>query len=158
IGRREFCRQASLAGLGWVAAEALASADGPERTGRARALILLWLDGGPSQLETFDPQPGTEIGGPTEAIATAIPGVRFAAGLPQLARAAGSLAVVRSLTSREGDHERGRYFLKTGYRMNPSVVHPAVGAIAAAEMADNGSELPRFVSILAKDRETRGGY
>jgi hypothetical protein len=129
-----------------------------ERKPPAKSLIVLWLDGGPSQLETFDPQPGGAIGGPTQAIPTAAPGLRIAAGLPRLAEQMHTIALVRSMTSKEGDHERGRYLLKTGYRMNPTVVHPSLGAICAAQLPRGRCDLPLYVGIMSNDRISRGGY
>jgi|GEM_PF-2744739 len=81
----------------------------------AQSLIVLWLAGGPSQLETFDPHPGRRIAAETRAIETNVTGIQFAAGLSKLAQRMNSLAVIRSLQSKEGDHERGTYLVKTGY-------------------------------------------
>ncbi|HVJ81411.1 MAG TPA: DUF1501 domain-containing protein, partial [Planctomycetia bacterium] len=153
--RRQFCLTAAMSPLAFLAGSQLARADG---AARAKSLIVLWLDGGPSQLETFDPHPGTEIGGPTGAIETAATGVRLSANLPLLAREMKSVTLVRSLMSKEGDHERGRYNLKTGYRLNPSVVHPALGAICSAELPAGDTQLPRYVQILGRDPQSKGGY
>jgi hypothetical protein len=130
----------------------------PRRAAKARAMIMLWLGGGPSQLETFDPKPGTAIAGPTKAIRTSAPGIEIADGLPRIADEMQHIAVVRSVVTKEGDHERGTYLMKTGFRPNPTVVHPALGAICAAELPEDGAEIPRYISILAGDRATRGGY
>jgi hypothetical protein len=62
------------------------------------------------------------------------------------------------MTSKEGDHERGTYVMKTGFRPTPTIVHPALGAICSAELPKNKSELPRYISILTGDKATRGGY
>lgn len=125
---------------------------------RGRSLLVVWLAGGPSQLESFDPHPGTPIGGPTRAIATAIPGVRIAEHYPQVAGLLDRFAVLRSLVSKEGDHERAQYAVKTGYRPDPNLVHPALGAIAARELPAEGLEIPRFVSLGAAEFPSRGGY
>jgi hypothetical protein len=121
---------------------------------------MLWLGGGPSQLETFDPKPEApgEIRGETKAINTTVKGVQFGDGLPRLAEQMHHLAVVRSMISKEGDHERGTYLMKTGYRPNPTVVHPALGAICSAELPEDKAEIPRYISILSGDKVTRGGY
>src|SRR5262245_47441149 len=71
---------------------------------RPKSLLILWLSGGPSQLETWDPHPGTPIGGPTESIDTTIPGVKIAEHFPQLAEQLYHLSLIRSLVSKEGDH------------------------------------------------------
>jgi hypothetical protein len=165
IPRRQFCRITSLSSLAWMAANHFGFADQvaePVRppTGRAKALIMLWMGGGPSQLETFDPQPDApiEIRGETKAIETSVKGVHFGEGLPNLAEQMHNLTLIRSMISKEGDHERGAYYMKTGYQPNPTVVHPALGAICAAELPEDGAEIPRYISILSGDKVNRGGY
>lgn len=162
MSRRGFCRLASLSALGWACARALNLAEmcqaAEQSSSKAKSLILLWLNGGPSQLETFDPHPGAAIGGPTKAIATSVPGLEIAEGLPQVAEQMHSVALIRSMVGKEGDHERARYLMKTGYRPNPAVAHPSIGAILAAELPVAGTEIPRYVSILSNDNFSRGGY
>src|SRR5215471_2749784 len=85
----------------------------------AQSLILLWLAGGPSQLETFDPHPGTAIAGGTKAINTAVKGVQLAEGLERVAEQMADVSLIRCLVSKEGDHERASYTVKTGYRPDP---------------------------------------
>src|SRR5262249_7807847 len=120
--------------------------------------ILLWLAGGPSQLETFDPHPGKTIAGGTEAVNTTVKGLQLAEGLPQVAEQAGSIAFVRSVVSKEGDHERGTYEMKTGYRPDPTVVHPSIGAVCAHELPVGKTEIPRHISILPNAWPGRGGF
>jgi hypothetical protein len=161
ITRRHFGRITSLSSLAWLASSQFTLADKlatSPKQGRAKALIMLWLGGGPSHIETFDPKPGTAIGGPTKAIRTSAAGIEIAAGLPHTAEQMHHIALVRSVVSREGDHERGTYLMKTGFRPNPTVVHPALGAICAAELPEDKTEIPRYISILSNDRVTRGGY
>lgn len=152
--RRRWLARAALGAMGLLNARAASETSRPT----ARSLILIWLDGGPSQLETFDPHPGARAAGPTRAIPTRIPGVSFSEHLPRLAELADRLAIVRSMVTKEGDHERGRYLLKTGYRPSPALVHPALGSICAAELPADGTEIPRYLQILTNDRLTRGGY
>jgi hypothetical protein len=158
LTRRDILRLASATGLAWL----LPALEGRaiERRGadRPKSLIVLWLAGGPSQLETWDPHPGTVIGGETQAIDTTIPGVQFAADYPQVAQQAQHLAVLRSLVSKEGDHERGTYLLKTGYRPDPTLIHPSLGAIAAHEVPDPTVEIPLFVSLGNSPFPSRGGF
>lgn len=125
---------------------------------RPRSLITVWLAGGPSQLETWDPHPGTSIGGPTRAIDTSIPGLQIGADFPLIAEQLEHLSVIRSLVSKEGDHERATYYLKTGYRPDPTLKHPALGAIAAHELPDNSVEIPAHVSLGSSQWPARGGY
>jgi hypothetical protein len=131
-----------------------------ERRGpqRKKSLITVWLDGGASQLETWDPHPGTRIGGPTAAIATSIRGLSIAADYPQVAAEIGSLSVIRSLVSKEGDHERGSYLMKTGYRPDPTLRHPSLGAILADQVPDESVVLPHHVAIGHDSFPPRGGF
>lgn len=156
IDRRTFL---ALAGLSWLTPVSRLLADQAERTrGPARSIILLWLDGGPSQLETFDPHPDTRIAAGTKAIPTAVKGIKLAEGFEHLADQMGSVALIRSMVSKEGDHERGTYFMKTGYRPDPTVVHPSVGAICCHELPVGRTDIPRHISILAEQRPSRGGF
>lgn len=156
--RRRFCFAAAASPFALALGRAMGSDDAKPRGGKAKSLILVWLDGAPSQLETFDPHPGTDIGGPTRAIQTTVPGLSFAHSLPKLAQEAKSLCVVRSLTSKEGDHDRARYFMKTGYRPIPSIVHPALGAVCGKELSGEKLRLPPYISMLGKDERAGGGY
>jgi uncharacterized protein (DUF1501 family) len=112
-----------------------------------RRLILLWLEGGPSQLDTFDPKEGAPTQGPFQTLATDVAGWRFSEHLPQLAKRAGRLALLRSVTSKEGSHARARLLLHTGFIPNPSVAYPTLGSIVAHELGDEAFELPSFVQV-----------
>jgi hypothetical protein len=136
----------------------LASAAAPPVRGVPRSLIMLWMQGGPSQLETFDPHPGTDIAAGTKAIDTAVKGVKLAEGLPRTAEEMKSIALIRSMTSKEGDHERGTYTMKTGWRPDPTVIHPSIGAILCHELPIGGTDIPRHVSILPNEWSARGGH
>lgn len=102
-------------------------------TGAARRCILIWLDGGPSHLETFDPKPDApqEVRGPLESIATSVPGVRLSECLPQLARRMDRVAIIRSMTSPLGEHNFGTHYLMSGYKPTPVLEYPAFGSVAA---------------------------
>src|SRR5262249_10541941 len=80
------------------------------------------------------------------------------AGMERLAEQMPHLAVVRSVVSKEGDHERGTYTVKTGYRPDPTVIHPSLGAIICHELPDTRVEIPRHVSILPNQWPGRGGF
>ena len=113
--RRVVLQSSALAVAGWLSPVSQVLARRAEQIPGhepAQSVILLWLAGGPSQLETFDPHPGAKIAGDTKAIATAVPGIQLAGGLERLADEMQSVSLVRSLVSKEGDHERGTYLAK----------------------------------------------
>jgi hypothetical protein len=150
VGRRSFLQQVALgvggaATLGWNGATALQA---NELRKRGKACIVLYMRGAPSQFETFDPKPGAETGGPTQAIETAAAGVRIAEGWDKVAAQMNDIALIRSLTNgKEGAHDRAVYQLHTGYLQSATVRHPALGALAAAELGDENFDLPHFVNI-----------
>ncbi len=154
-------RRLGYLGLGalgaWMGARLGRAGDLPAGA-RPMALIVLWLRGGPSQIETFDPKPGKAIGGPTRAIPTALPGIAIAEGLPQVAEQMQHLSLIRSVVGEEGDHERASILMKTGRRPEVALAHPAIGAVCAHELPEAGTEIPRYVSILGRDRTSSGGY
>lgn len=124
---------------------------------RPKSVILLWLEGGPSQLETFDPHAGTKIGGQVKAIDTSAKGIEIADTLPQLAEQMHHGSLIRSVVGKEGDHERAVYNIKTGYRPDPTLLHPSLGAIVCHEI-NAGADIPRHVSIIPGRSPARGGY
>jgi uncharacterized protein (DUF1501 family) len=149
----------ALAGLSWLTPVGQLLAEQAEQSREpAKSVIMLWLAGGPSQLETFDPHPDTRIAGGTQAIPTAVPGIQLARGFERLAEQLGSVALVRSLVSKEGDHERGTYLMKTGYRPDTTVEHPSIGAICCHELPVGLTDIPRHISILAGRWPNRGGF
>lgn len=113
----------------------------------ADAIIVLWLNGGPSHIDTFDPKPGRKVMGPLRAIPTAIPGVQFGEHLPLLAKEAQRLAVLRGLSSKEGSHERAQFLGHTGYSPNPTAAYPSFGSWTSKSLGRREPELPAYVSI-----------
>lgn len=158
-GRRDILKGMGLAGLSWLTPVGhLLAAQAERRREPARSVILIWLAGGPSQLETFDPHPNQRISAGTQAIATAVKGVQLARGYEGLAEMLSSVSLVRSLVSQEGDHERGTYLMKNGYRPDPTVEHPSIGAICCHELSSGGTGIPRHISILPGQWPARGGF
>ncbi len=159
LSRRTLLRAAGGAAfLGPVARSLTAQHEqGDVDRGRPRSVILLWLDGGPSQWETFDPQPGSRSGGSVGRIRTSAAGIEIADTLPRLATQIHRTAIIRSVTGKEGDHERATHNIKTGYRPDPTLVHPSLGAILCHQ-SDSGADIPRHVSILPGRFPARGGY
>ncbi|MBN9118510.1 MAG: DUF1501 domain-containing protein [Planctomycetes bacterium] len=149
VSRREWLKSASLGiGLGagsasgWLRALA---ADAPKKP--ARSVIVLWLSGGPATIDMWDLKPGHKNGGPFKEIDTAAPGVRIGEHLPKLARHGKELALVRSMSTKEGDHGRATFLLRTGYTPQGAIQFPAVGAVVAKELGSEASDLPNFVSV-----------
>src|SRR5262249_49422925 len=157
--RRGFLRLAGLAGATWLTPIGHLLSRASEKSREpATSIIMLWLQGGPSQLETFDPHPGTRIAGGTGSIKTAVNGIELAPGLEHTAEGMGSIALVRSMMSKEGDHARGTYTMKTGFRPDPTVIHPSIGAVCCHELPATGVDIPRHVSILPGQWAARGGF
>jgi uncharacterized protein (DUF1501 family) len=114
---------------------------------QGKAVILLWMAGGPSQFETFDPKPGAKTQGPTKAIATSVSGIRIAEHWPRVAARMKDLAIIRSMTSSEGNHGRATYLLHTSYAPSGGITHPGIGSQVAQELGVADFDLPPFVSI-----------
>jgi hypothetical protein len=129
---------------GWVESLAADIARSPQRK---RACILLWMNGGPSQMDTFDLKPGHENGGPIKEIATSVPGIHISEHLPQLAKRMEHLALVRSMSTKEGDHGRATFLMRTGYLPVGSIQYPSIGSIISRELGDAESALPNCVAI-----------
>src|SRR5437899_4548060 len=149
LSRRDWLRltTAGVVGYslsGWLETLAQDVAESPQRK---RSCILLWMSGGPSQLDTFDLKPGHPNGGPFKPIATSVPGIQISEHFAKMAKLADQLAIVRSMTSKEGDHGRATYFLRTGYVPQGPVQYPSLGALVSKELGDDHAELPNFVSI-----------
>ena len=150
MSRRRFLNLGLSSFLGLVAMQHLQSttvAQIEKLVPRAKQCIVLFMNGGPSQLDTFDPKPGTLNAGPFSAIPTSAEGIQFSQHLPLVAEQAHNLAVIRSMVSREGNHERARYLLHTGYAPTGSVRHPTFGSLASHYLDDEDSELPNCVNI-----------
>ncbi len=149
ISRRSFLRTLAVgaAGIGMLGWKDEVTLHAEELRKRGMACILLFMRGGPSQLETFDPKPGTTNGGPTKAIATAASGIQIAEGWTNVAKAMKDIALIRSVTNKEGEHQRATYQLHTGYVPAGSVKYPSIGSIVAAELGPEKFDLPHFVSI-----------
>ena len=152
VSRRGFLRGIGAgAGLGMafggLSFTDLMAVQAGELRKRNMACILLWMGGGPSQFDTFDPKPDHANGGGTETIATSLPGVRIAKGWERTAKVMDDVALIRSMSNKEGNHQRASYQLHTGYAPTGTVKHPSIGCTAAAELGDPKFDLPHIVSI-----------
>jgi len=129
---------------GWIEALAADTASNPKRR---KACILLWMTGGPSQTDTFDPKPGHPNGGEFKAIETAVPGIIISEHLPKLAKQMKEIVIIRSMSTKEGDHGRATFNLRTGYQQTGPIRYPSLGSLVSKELGADDAELPNFVSI-----------
>jgi len=147
--RRDWLKAASLGLLGtsasgWFPHLASALANDPKRR---RHCILLWMTGGPTQTDTFDMKPGHANGGQFKEVATKVPGLRFSEHLPRLGEMADRLCLVRSLSTKEGDHGRGTYVVRTGQKPLGPIQYPTIGASLSKALAREDDTVPHYVSI-----------
>ena len=149
----------TVSASGWLPALADRVANDPKRR---RHCIVLWMGGGPSQLDTFDLKPDHENGGEFKETKTNVPGLRFSEHLPQLAKQADKLAIVRSLSTKEGDHTRGTHLMQTGQPPMGAIKYPSMGSVLARELGDRSDALPNFISVsqgrLFSDSTTGPGF
>ncbi len=160
ISRRDVLRVAAGAGVSFLLPALDLKATESRGAERPKSLITLWMQGGPSQLESWDPHPNSKFGSSPKSIKTTINGLQISEFLPRMAEQMHNLSVVRSLVSPEGDHERGTYFVQSGYRPETTVVHPALSAVLAHGLTDSKLEIPNHVSLSGGDGFVvpRGGY
>ncbi len=146
--RRNFLRSGTVAFSvslsGWLGRMACAAAGNGQRK---RSCILLWMNGGPATIDLWDLKCGHANGGPYREIATATTGLRIGEHLPGLARWSENCAIIRSMTTKEGDHGRAAYFLRTGNLPRAGIDYPTLGSLVANELRQNSNDLPPFVSI-----------
>jgi uncharacterized protein (DUF1501 family) len=152
MSRRHFLSH--MAGAAALAAPATAFtnsilANATDMRKRHKAAILLWMGGGPSTMDIWDLKPGAATGGPFKQIATSADGVAISEHMPLMAKQMHHMAIVRSMSTREADHMRGRYYMHTGYVPNPNVEHPGYGSVIAHELVSQvpDLEIPPFVSV-----------
>jgi hypothetical protein len=150
LSRRNIVRLGSLTAFGFGLGDwfSLAAQGAIARTAQAKSCILLWLDGGPSHLETFDlkPEAPREVRGPFSAIETNVSGIRICEHLRQTALIADKLAIVRSVTSPLGEHGLANHYLMTGYPPSPVLEYPSYGAVVA-HLEKQPTDLPSYIAI-----------
>jgi hypothetical protein len=159
VSRRDFLRLGAAGVLGgsasWLPALASDAAANPQRK---RSCILLWMNGGPATIDLFDLKVGHENGGPFKEIQTSVSGMRFGEHLPKLASHAQDLAVIRSMSSKEGDHGRATYLMRTGNLPVGALQFPTLGSLLSKELGDPRAELPNFVSVAPFRLFSQGAF
>lgn len=159
VARRDFLRYsgAAVGAAGAMNWTDVISASADQLRRRGMACILLWMQGGPSQFETFSPLADHENGGETPPIATNVAGIQVSSNLPHCAKIADKLAIIRSMTSKEGNHQRATYLLHHGYIPMASVKHPTLGSQVAYQIGDAEHQLPSYVRIGSRLQNAGGG-
>jgi uncharacterized protein (DUF1501 family) len=156
VSRRNFLR-AAFGGAGGLAFAPLAAfaqdtklkedrKKNPAGAAKAKSVILLWMGGGPSQLDTFDPKPGVANGGPHKAVDTSAKGIQISEHLPTVAAQMENLALIRSIYTGEPEHFRASYMLHTGVKFLESFPYPSMGSLISYELSES-LDTPGYVSI-----------
>lgn len=173
VNRRDLLRVGGLTALGLGLGDLLRSrrtaaaenlrGDAQQAKPTARSCVLIWLDGGPSHLETFDVKPDApqEVRGPLDSIASNVAGVRISECLPRSATMLDKLAIIRSMTSPLGEHNFGTHYLMTGYKPTPVLEYPTFGSVFAHVSAES-NVLPPHIAVpgfrVGGGRSNGGGY
>ncbi len=139
-------RRSFLAGFSSLPLVELLSANADELRKNNKSAILLWMGGGPSTMDIWDLKPEAPTGGPFRPISTT-GDVEICEHMPLMAKQMHHMAIVRSMSTREADHMRGRYYMHTGYVPNPSIEHPSYGAVLSHQLRRENLEIPQFVSV-----------
>jgi hypothetical protein len=129
---------------GWLERLAAETSADPDRK---KSCILLWMSGGPSQIDTFDLKPGHKNGGPFKEIETSAAGLKISEHLPKIAKFGDQMAVIRSMSTKEADHGRATYYMRTGYLPQGPIQYPTLGSLVSKELGKPDFSLPNFVSI-----------
>ena len=145
------CAFADMTCLDVLCSPALAK----EMKQKQKRVILLWLAGGASQLETFDPKPGAPTGGPFRSIPTSVPGVHISELMPEMAKRMHHTCIIRGLNTRIADHGGGAMLMMRGRRNEAGLKYPDMGAVIAREMAQADSKVPDYVTFYTQT-EGRG--
>ena len=154
VSRRAFLGTTAALGVAGFANPAAAA----ELKKAQKRVLVIFLEGGMSQLESWDPKPNTETGGPFKAIQTSVPGTRICELLPSTARQMHKMAIVRSLNSQTDDHGVGEQVMLTGRKPEAGITYPHIGAVSARLLGGAGdSALPGHIQILPKGGSGFGG-
>ena len=162
--RRDVLRIGSLGFLGlglddWfrIRATAAGSSGGPSKV---RNCILIWLAGGPSHIDTFDPKPdaAVDVRGEFKPIDTSVPGLKISEVFPNLAKVMNQVTLIRSMTSPEADHDRAAHHMLTSYRPSPALVYPGYGSVVAKSRESTRGMLPPYVAVPDAPIFASSGY
>src|SRR5260221_802021 len=147
VARRTFLH-ATGGALGMLSFGGMVHAQAAEElAAQEKHCVVFWMAGGVSQLETWDPKPDTDTGGPFQAIATSVPGVHISELLPCTAGQMHHLALVRGINTNEGDHGKGAYIMETGHPQTPGFEYPYLGSAFTSLLAPPESPLPGYICV-----------
>ncbi|HTI49597.1 MAG TPA: DUF1501 domain-containing protein [Planctomycetaceae bacterium] len=147
VSRRSFLQGAAGA-LGALSFGGMTTARAAQELASAqKQVVVFWLAGGVSQLETWDPKPDTDTGGPFQPIETSVPGVQICELLPYTARQMHNLALIRGVNTAEDDHGKGAHIMLTGHRETPGFEYPYIGSAFAAQLSPENSPLPGYIHV-----------
>lgn len=160
ISRRDLLRLSACGAWGaslsrWFPAFAAEAGSAPRRQ---RSVILLWMTGGAPQTDTFDMKPGHANGGQFKPIESSVAGIQVCEHLPKLARQMEHCVPIRSMSTREGDHTRGTYLLRTGNLPTGPIHYPTMGSLFSKELGREQADLPNFVSVAPYTQFSPGAY
>ncbi|MFZ9794160.1 MAG: DUF1501 domain-containing protein, partial [Gemmataceae bacterium] len=137
--------------LGTVAGTGLSVLANPlsakQLASQQKRVLMVFLAGGVSQLETWDPKPGTNTGGPFRAIPTSVPGTHISELLPHTAKWMHKLALVRGINTKEDDHGKGSYIMHTGRRQEPATDYPHFGSVCSKLLTSDDNPLPGYLAV-----------
>jgi len=156
LHRRQWLQSAAVTTTAVAAWQTPIIANAAHMRSKAKACILLWMGGGPSQFETFTPKPGHTNGGETRATSTSVSGIQISSQLPKTAAAMDDICLIRSVHGPEGSHPRASYVTHTGYLPTASLKHPSIGSHVVHHIGDDESELPPYIHI-GRSRVTFSG-
>lgn len=148
ISRRSFLKGVTAGAAGAVGFGGMIGSAGAQAlTTTQKHVVVFYLAGGVSQLETWDPKPGVETGGPFDKIQTSVPGIEISELLPLTAQQMHHLALIRSINHKEGDHGKGDYIMQTGMKQTPGFEYPYLGSVMAKQLTPPDSPLPGYIHV-----------
>jgi hypothetical protein len=148
--RRHFLKH--VAGLSAMAVPGMSfiqslKAAAPTLKKQNKSLIVLWMGGGPSTIDIWDLKPGSKNAGEFQPVSTTVPGIEICEHMPTVAKQMKHLSIIRSLTTTEGDHQRGTVLMNTGRSPNPLTQWPHIGSVAAQQLTPKDQDLPSFIAV-----------
>lgn len=159
LNRRTLLKTAGTAAASNMAAVNVLSqpALADELAKQGKHVILLWLAGGASQFETWDPKPGRLTGGPFAKLQTTVPGIEISELLPKMSTRLDQTAILRSLNTKIADHGQGYFLMDRGRVPEPGIQFPHLGAILSHELGQMDSKVPDYVSMYTSTEGRRQG-